>query len=134
MIEKFIKEIEEIESNFPSRTTIMNDYIDTFKQSFMGTYEELQNCMAKVRKDATQEFYKKKDEHNKLIQQKEDEMLDFLFNNSLVKNLPNGRKIFNKLWQQAYRDEHSYGYYAVYSDYEEKEADFMELYSFIQGK
>jgi hypothetical protein len=134
MVENFIKEIEEIKNSFPSRTTIMEDYINNCKKSFVGTYDELQKRMKEVREEAKQIYYKKKDENDKLIQLKEAEMLDYLFDYSLVKKLPNGRKVFDKLWEKAWRDEHSCGYYAVYSDYEEKEADFMELYSFIQGK
>lgn len=80
---------------------------------------------------AKQQYRKKKDENNKLIRQKENEMLDYLFKNSLVENLPNGRKIFDKLWEKAWRDSHSSGYYAVYLDYEEKEADFIELYNLV---
>jgi len=134
MIEKFIKEIEEIENSFPSRTAIMDDYVNKFKKTFVGTYDELQERMQEAMEKAKQEFYKKKNENDKLVQLKEAEMLDYLFDYSLVKDLPNGRKVFDKLWEKAWRDEHSCGYYAVYSDYEEKEADFLELYKLVQGK
>ena len=134
MIKKFIKEIEEIENGFPSRYDFMEEHINKFKQSFVGTYDELQTRMKKVQEEAKQIYYKKKDENNKLVRQKEAEMLTYIFDNSLVKNLPNGRKVFDKLWEKAYRDEHSYGYYAVYSDFDEKEDDFMELYELTQEK
>lgn len=134
MIKKFIKEIEEIENSYPSQYTIVKEHTDSFRKSFVGTYDELQERIKEVQKEAKQIYYKKRDEHNKLIKQKEAEMLDYIFDNSLVKNLPNGRKIFDKLWENAYRDEHSYGYEAVNADFDEKEADFLELYELTQEK
>lgn len=134
MIEKFIKEIEEIENSYPSQYTIVEEHIDNFKKSFVGTYDELQERIKEVQKEAKQIYRKKRDEHSKLIKQKEAEMLDYIFDNSIVKDLPNGRKIFDILWANAYRDEHSYGYEAVIADFDEKEADFLKLYKLTQEK
>lgn len=132
MIKDYIKQIYELDMGFASREEIMSEYIDNFKKSFVGTYDELQAKIKEVREEAKQEFYRKKDKNDKLIRQKEDEMLDYIFDNSSVKNLPNGRKVFDKLWEKAWRDEYSYGYEAVYNDFEDKEADFLEMYELTQ--
>ena len=134
MIKEYVKQIYELDMGFASREEIMSEYIDNFKKSFVGTYDELQAKMKEVREDAKQEFYRKKDENDKLIRQKEAEMLDYIFDNSSVKKLPNGRKVFDKLWGNAWRDEHAYGYEAVYNDFEDKEANFLEMYELTQGK
>ena len=129
-----IKEIEEIDNSFPGRSAIMEEHINKFKESFVGTYDELQKRIKEVREEANQIYYRKKKENDKLIRQKEDEMFNYIFDNSLVKNLPNGRKVFDKLWSSAWSDQHSYGYEAVYNNFEEKEDDFLELYKFTQEK
>ena len=123
MIKDYVKQIYELDMGFASREEIMNEYIDNFKKSFVGTYDELQAKMKEVREEAKQEFHRRKDE-----------MLDYIFDNSSVRKLPNGRKVFDKLWENAWRDEHSYGYEAVYNDFEDKEADFLEMYELTQEK
>lgn len=134
MIKDYVKQIYELDMGFAGREEIMNEYIDNFKKSFVGTYDELQTKMKAVREEAKQEFYRKKDENDKLIRQKEDEMLDYIFDNSSVRKLPNGRKVFDKLWGNAWRDEYAYGYEAVYNDFKDKEADFLEMYELTQEK
>ena len=47
-------------------------------KSFVGTYDELQAKMKEVREEAKQEFHRRKNENDKLICQKEDEMLDYM--------------------------------------------------------
>ena len=92
MIEKFIKEIEEIENSFPSRTAIMDDYVNKFKKTFVGTYDELQERMQEAMEKAKQEFYKKKNENDKLVQLKEAEMLDYLLIIVLLKTFQTEEK------------------------------------------
>ena len=131
--------INEIEPSESDKYRFINDKVEKFKQTAVGTLDELSKQEKEIRKKAYEEYIESikpiEEEIKKLNEEKEQEM----FKNSCWANEKNGKEVFLWLWHEAKRKADESYDSSDYPDdeyyfYEELENDFLEGLSIFLGK
>ena len=140
MNENFIEKIEaalkEVDKKYPTGfAKYEKTMLEEFDNTEVGTAKELAKKKAAYKEKLHDKYVEMMTQARKEKNAVMDKFKDGIFDESHAKELPNGRKVFEKIYELAYQDGHAYGLRTIADEYDTKEENFVELLGIInEGK
>ena len=139
-MDDFVKEInaalEAVDKKYPTGfAKFEKAALEEFDNTEVGTVKELAEKKAAYREKLHDKYVEMTKQARKEKNAVMDKFKEGIFDGSHAKKLPNGRKIFEKLYELAYQDGHAYGLRTIVNEYDDKEENFVELLEIMnEGK
>lgn len=134
-VEDYIVKTAKIRTKYPSSfSQFANDELQKFDETFIGTVNECKTRRKEYEEELKANYKKIINAKNQELNKALEELKSNIYSEYSWKNIPNSRKVFNKLWDKAWADSHSCGMSAVVDAFDDIKAEFDEIIAIMQKK
>ena len=101
--------------------------IADFQNTAVGTMTELQEKQKEVEQKAVQDYREAKRNIREKIKKEEEDIKHQIYMESNCSEYPNGKKVFDILWNKAWDDGHACGFREVYNAFYDLDDMVMDI-------
>lgn len=130
-IEERIKQNNENSRRLHDKLGTEKDFVKkavvAFQNTAVGTMAELQEKQKEVEQKAIKDYREAKKSIREKIKQEEEDIKHQIYLASNCSEYPNGKKVFDILWNKAWEDGHAYGLREVYNIFDDLDDMVMDI-------